>query len=205
MRHHSPSAVITGDFVASAEIGPAALDAAMRVLAEAAGEMARWAGGPLHFTRNRGDGWQVCLARPGFDLRAALIFRARLRRDTAQWETRAGLARGPVTLGAGDLNSASGPAFVASGRALDAIARPALWAHADGGALAAATRLADHLSQGWTRAQARALAPMLVPDPPTHATVAEALGISRQAVSQALDAAGFDAIATALALIETEA
>ena len=199
------SAVITGDFVASGTRAPGALDAAMRALGQAADAMATWAGGPLHFTRNRGDGWQVCLAAPRHDLRATLVMRAVLRRDAPGWETRAALARGSVTLGAGDLNSAAGPAFVASGRALDGLARPALWAHADGGALAAATRLADHLSQGWTRAQARALAPMLVPDPPTHATVAEALGISRQAVSQALDAAGFDAIATALALIETEA
>jgi hypothetical protein len=204
MTDSQSQAVLTGDLVASAEMAAPALEQAMATLADTAREISTWAGASLRFTRNRGDGWQVCLARPGLDLRAALRFRAALRRENPRWDSRIALARGPVSLGSGDLNSASGEAFVAAGRGLDAIARPALWAHANGGALAAATRLADHLSQGWTQAQARAIAPMLDPEPPTHAAVAARYGITRQAVTQALDAAGYDALATALTLLEAE-
>lgn len=194
--------VLTGDFVASANMGTTALERAMVLLADTAEAIEGWVGAPLHFTRNRGDGWQVCLAQPACDLRAALLFRAALRRENTGWDSRIALARGQVTLGPGDLNSASGPAFTEAGRALDGIARPALWVHANGGALAANTRLADHISQQWTVAQARAIAPMLHPDPPTHAEVAAKLGITRQAVTQALASAGYDALATALDLIE---
>ncbi len=45
---------------------------------------------------------------------------------------------------------------------------------------------------------------MLDPEPPTHAAVAARYGITRQAVTQALDAAGYDALATALTLLEAE-
>ena len=71
------------------------------------------------------------------------------------------------------------------------------------GALDAAFRLADHIAQGWTRAQARAVCAMLPPGAGPRRVAAERLNISRQAVDQALWAAGFPAIEAALEQIET--
>lgn len=77
--------------------------------------------------------------------------------------------------------------------------------HASGGALNALILLADHISQGWTPAQARAIFTMLPPGAGPRRAVAERLGISRQAVDQALHAAGFPAIDAALTQIEGDA
>ena len=77
--------------------------------------------------------------------------------------------------------------------------------HAQGGAIGAATALADHVSNGWTSAQARAILPFLKTlKRPTQKEVSAFLGISRQAVGQALDAAGYSAIKAALAAIEEQ-
>jgi hypothetical protein len=78
-------------------------------------------------------------------------------------------------------------------------------AHAGGGALDAAFRLADHIAQGWTRAQARAVCAMLPPGAGPRRIAADRLGVSRQAVDQALRAAGFAAIEAALEQIEAAA
>ncbi len=104
-----------------------------------------------------------------------------------------------------DLNSAHGPVFSQSGRLLEMLPDQTLMAHSSGGSLDAAFRLADHISRGWTQAQARAMAAMLPPDAGPRRVAADALGISRQAVDQALHAAGFPAIDAALKLIEAEA
>ena len=67
----------------------------------------------------------------------------------------------------------------------------------------AATILADHLVQSWTVVQAQTVAAALAPDSPvTHAQIAETLGKSRQAVTKALKAAGFDHLDLALATLE---
>jgi hypothetical protein len=65
-------------------------------------------------------------------------------------------------------------------------------------------QLADHIAQGWTPAQSRAVDPLLAPDKPTHAEVARQLGISRQAVEKALNGAGFGAIEASLNLVEAD-
>jgi hypothetical protein len=196
-------AVLTGDLVASRDLDPRQLDLAFEVLTKAASAASDWAGGKLRLSRSRGDGWQVAVPEQRADLRIALTFRANLTATGTGLETRIGLARGQISpIRNNDLNAASGPAFVAAGEALDGLAPPALFAHANGGALAASTRLADHISQQWTAAQARAIAPMLCPGPPTHAEVAARLGITRQAVTQALAAAGYDTLSSALDLIE---
>jgi hypothetical protein len=101
-----------------------------------------------------------------------------------------------------DANRGHGPAFVASGRLLTEIDGHARMAHASEGALGAATRLADHVAQGWTQAQARAMCEMLVPGAGPRTAAAERLGITRQAVNQALWSAGFPALDAALDMIE---
>lgn len=194
--------ILSGDLVGSTDLDGPALERAFDGLARAAGDIAGWRGAPVRFTRNRGDGWQICLDPPGPGLREALVMRAGLRRLGRDLETRIAIASGPADLpGSGDLNAASGPAFTASGRLLERLEGP-LMGHAAGGALAAATVLADEISAGWTEAQARAVLPMLAPDPPTQAEAAETLGITRQAVRQALVAAGHPALSRALAALE---
>ncbi len=196
-------AVLTGDLVRSTDLEQDRLDQAMQALAAAAARASSWHGASLMFSRNRGDGWQVCLARPDLALRTALCMRAALRTGGKDLATRIAIAVGDGDPGStGDLNAASGPVFVASGRGLDALELPAMMTFEGGGALGAAVRLADHVSQGWTEAQARAVGPMLEPDTPVRREVAQAIGISRQAVDQALEAAGYPALAEALTLIE---
>lgn len=198
-----PLAVLTGDLIGSTLLDPQRLEQAFGHLETAAAQIDAWQGFPTLFSRYRGDGWQIMLTRPRLALRAALFLRAALRAAGRDLSTRIAIATGiePPPISA-DLNLATGPVFVASGRALDAVAAPAQMVLAGGGAPGAAVRLADALSQGWTVAQARAIRPMLAPKPPTRVIVAESLGIRRQAVEQALTAAGYPALSQALAMIE---
>ncbi|MFV0358960.1 MarR family transcriptional regulator [Tropicimonas sp.] len=201
-----PIAVLSGDIVASTALPRQRLDDVMSALATAAGDMSTWHGAELRFTRQRGDGWQVVLAQPVRALRSALYMQSAIRALGKGITTRISIATGAGGPGSGpDLNSATDAVFVAAGRGLDSMTGPERMRHASGGAIGAATRLADLIAQEWTAAQARALHPMLVPgDPPRHADVAQRLGITRQAVTQALAAAGFDALDAALRLIEQE-
>ncbi len=199
-------AVLTGDIVASTELPGDQQEALMCSLSDDAGRMADWHGASLRFSRQRGDGWQVLLARPALALRSALYLQSGLRSFGKGLATRISIAVGDGDAGPGtDLNSANGPAFVASGRGLDAMQAPGLIQHTAGGSIGAATCLADHIAQDWTPAQARALHPMLAPIPPRHTDVAGDLGITRQAVTQALDAAGYAALLAALGMIEAPA
>ncbi len=209
----SQIAVLSGDLIDSKRLSHAELEEAFAALENAALEISFWQKHEGHdrtvatrFTRNRGDGWQIYLAKPTFALRAALYMRAALLAEGSTLRTRIAIAEGKGDLGRGsDLNSAGGPVFVASGGALDNMKPPVTMAHATGGALGACVRLADHISDDWTQAQARAVRGMLWPRKPTRSEVAESLAISRQAVEQSLNAAGFGALADAMAQIEIAA
>lgn len=201
-------AILTGDLgAAAATLSPEQIDQALQALRDSARTICEWDGHDPRFTRFRGDGWQICLARPQHALRAALVMRATVKSLGKGFETRIGLAVGRGTLPKhGDLNQASGPVFAASGRALDRLtdqtAKAPGMAHTRGGAIGGATRLADHISRGWSPAQARAMALMLHQHAPTHAEAAAQIGVTRQAVDQALRAAGYPALSEALAQIE---
>lgn len=198
----SSSIVITGDIVGSTTMAPDRLSAGLAALQDTAARVAQWTQSDSHFTRQRGDGWQLCLPARLAPLRIALTLRAALRATDANLATRMAIAVGPVTLPAsGNLNEATGAPFVASGRLLDSLQGAAI-ADARGGADGAAAVLAHHISHGWTQAQARSVLPMLAPDRPTQEEVAQALGVTRQAVRQALVAAGFPAISDALDQLE---
>ncbi|WP_240789459.1 MarR family transcriptional regulator [Pseudooceanicola onchidii] len=202
---HSPphSIVITGDIVGSTNLPPDRLSAGFEALEDAATRVAGWMRAESHFTRHRGDGWQLCLPDRLAPLRIALTLRAALRATDRRLKTRMALAVGAVQLPAsGNLNDATGPAFVASGRLLDSLQGAAL-ADARGGPHGAAAELAHHISDGWTQAQARSVLPMLAPVKPTQEDVAQSLGVTRQAVRQALVAAGYPAISSALDMLET--
>lgn len=210
---NSHIAVLSGDLIDSRRLPTSELEEAFTALKNAALEISFWQWDEAQdravatcFTRNRGDGWQIYLAKPRLALRAALYMRAALLAEGATLRTRIAIAEGEGDLGLGnDLNNAGGPAFVASGRALDNMKSPVSLTHATGGALGACVRLVDHISGGWTQAQARAVRGMLPPRKPTRSEVAASLAISRQAVEQSLNAAGFGALADAMALIEITA
>lgn len=194
-------AVLTGDIIASSDLAPAALDAALEALGAAALSINGAA-----FARRGGDSWQLAAPHPACALRYALVLRAALRSLGKEHATRIAIATGAGSIPASnDLNAAHGPAFTDSGRLLAALPAHATMAHAAGGALDASTRLADHISAAWTPAQARAMRLMLLPSPGPRAEAAAQLGITRQAVDQALWSAGYPALDAALHLIEAKA
>lgn len=202
-----PLCVLTGDLVASSDLTPEAVDAALVTIDTAVTEISDWHSPKriTRFARRGGDGWQVAIDAPSLALRAALYIQACLKRENAATVTRIALAAGTGSLPeTADLNAAHGPVFVASGRLLTTLSGHALMAHADGGATHAATRLADHIASGWTQAQARAVASQLAPNAPPRIEVAQAFGITRQAVNQSLWSAGYPALDDALQAIERE-
>jgi hypothetical protein len=206
-------AVLTGDIVDSSDMSAKALDEVMEAIRDASRQMPGWDRSDgdrteTAYARRGGDGWQIALNRPEFALRASLFVQARLRAMNDSYASRIAAATGKGSLppdARADLNSAHGPVFEASGRLLGTLPRHTLMAHAGGGALDAAFRLADHIAQGWTRAQARAVCAMLPPGAGPRRIAADRLGVSRQAVDQALRAAGFAAIEAALEQIEAAA
>ena len=217
MDEHAPKsriAVLTGDIVGSTALDRAALDHAMRALEDCARDQAQWMGAPLHFTRHRGDGWQVVCARPALALRSALAFRASLRIVAEDIDSTIGIAVGPAPATAlpDDLNAASGPAFTASGRVLEALRalhdRDGLrmgYGPKAGAATYAASHLADHFASGWTSAQAEAIRPLLTPATKiSYTQVAKRLGKSRQSVTKSAEAAGWRRLALVLPRLEQE-
>ncbi|SMR72916.1 hypothetical protein SAMN04488030_1664 [Aliiroseovarius halocynthiae] len=203
-------AVLTGDIIGSTQMSPEDLERAFDALTTSAEVQAEWHGESLHFTRQRGDGWQVRLARPELALRSALAFRAALRCEGKEFSTYMGLATGHAKphISGVDLNTSTEQVFVGSGHQLDCM--KLIYAniemlHATNGSVGAAFVLADRISQSWTPAQAAAMLPMLAPgNSPSHSEVARALGKSRQAVAKALEGAGYDAVWMALGNIENE-
>lgn len=198
---------LTGDIVVSSQLSAQELDSALEVIRTAADDISDWPSGtakpPAGFARRGGDSWQLAIGAPSLSLRTALYVTACLRREDKSWRTRIAVAEGSGTLPPdGDTNFAHGEVFTASGRLLDALPGHALMSHATPGPTRAAFLLADHIAQGWTQAQARALALMLPPGAGPRSAAAEALGISRQAVDQSLHAAGFPALDAAMAELE---
>ena len=204
-------AVLTGDIVGSTELGPDKLESAMAALAECAEVQAKWHGESLRLTRNRGDGWQVVLARPEMALRSALAFRAAIRALGKEFDTYIGIAlgNGPVQIN-DDLNEMVAPTFNTSGQLLEIIkkrksgfANSVRMELSPSGPATSATILADYIAQSWTPAQATAIL-MAMDDtqPMTLTDIGEALGKTRQAIKKSLDGAGFDHIAKAVRFME---
>lgn len=194
-------AVLTGDIVASTDLEPSALGALFDELKVETARIFTWSEGSAPFSRRGGDGWQLALEDARIALRAALALQCACKSHGV--ETRVSIAQGaydlPFPL---DLNEAFGDVFTASGRALDALPRHVLITHASAGPIGAAAALADQISQQWTKPQAAAVRLALDPASGARKDIAKVLGKSRQAVDQALRAAGFAAIERALDLIE---
>ncbi|THH38815.1 MarR family transcriptional regulator [Aliishimia ponticola] len=199
-------AVLTGDIVDSSALTAADLDASLDALYSACMEISRWQPDlTAGFARRGGDAWQMAISAPALSLRAVLFAQAGLRRRDKNLYTRIAVAIGDGTLPQdGDTNSAHGPAFTESGRLLEHLPKHVLMSHASGGAPAATLHLADHIARGWTQAQASAMYEILPPGSGPRSKAAEALGITRQAVNQALWSAGYTALDAALAAWEAE-
>lgn len=197
-------AVLTGDLIGSTGLDRTQLDGALGALERAVEDISHWQDGIVTgFARRGGDGWQCAVSAPELSLRCALFLRAALRDLGKPFATRIAIAQGSGTLPASrDPNAAHGAAFTASGRLLETLPAQTGMAHDRGGATGATVRLADHISSGWTPAQARAVRLMLWPRDRIRAEAATRLGITRQAVNQALWGAGFPALDDALTLIE---
>ena len=205
-------AVLTGDLVHSADLSEPQVAQAMMILENCARQQGNWTGTPTHFSRHRGDGWQIVLTQPHLALRSALMFRATLRATNDAFDSYIAMAQGPNSGKVGpDLNAENGPVFVQSGQALDALKSsktPLRMVHDTLGAPDAAVILADHLFQGWTQPQAQAMALALAQPPDTPVSfskIAKALGKSRQATTKAMKAAGFEHLELALDTLDRSA
>lgn len=196
-------AVLTGDIIRSTDLSAEELSRVMAVLKQAAGEIAEWQNEDTLFTRFSGDGWKLVLANTMFVLRATMYLRACLRREGKMYSTRivAGIGEGGTD--SHDLNEASGPVFVETGRALEDMPsrHELLFASCDF-KMKAIFELADSMSRRWTVGQARSIVLMLGPFSPTHKHVAYEIGIKRQSVSDALESSHYWALESALANIE---
>lgn len=202
--HSGNYAVLTGDLIASTEAGTPAVDRAMTVLSAAADEIAGWSltesvvVGDTHFTRFRGDGWQIIVSIANVGLRAALLMYARLAADPDLPATRIAVGIATIDrLPGPDLSDADGAAFAISGRALSQVERGEhlrVAGHRITPRDAVLIALLDDRISDWTPEQAEAVAHVLAPDAPTQAVIAATLGISPQALSYRLTGARWPTI-----------
>jgi hypothetical protein len=199
-------AVLLGDLIDSRRFAAPAVDAAMDNLRTATDGLAPLTG-PAHFTRFRGDGWQLVTARPEMALRLAIASLAALARTTGP-RTRLVIGLGEIeSLAEGDLGAASGSAFLRSGQALDELpSRRRLAALGAPSAVASwldcTLYLIEYISDRWSAPQAEAVALAVAPGWETQGDLAERLGITRQAIHARLSGAGVPALTAALAAFE---
>ncbi len=207
-------AILTGDLIESTQASPEVVDATMTIIRNCA----RSIGPRTDFTRFRGDGWQIRLEQPGDCLWVCLLILARLHADEAALGCRIAVGIGDeYATDASDLSTAMGPAFTASGRALDRMKQGELLA-LDGvtpkrdirqeGREATveyikidtfrklAFTVAAELAGRWTTGQAEAMALKLGPESPaddrlSNELIARQLGITRQAVDARLRSADY--------------
>lgn len=197
-------AVLTGDLINSTALGPAGIDRAMEALRDAAQTVEGWGiCGPLHFTRHRGDGWQIVVDDPRYALRVAVMLRATLRAIEA--DTYIGIAEGPVDHPVGpNLNIENAAVFATSGRALE-IAKTSDYAitHSRQAAQGMAILL-NRICTEWTTVQAATIAAAIdAPNNDLRVTdIAERLGKSRQSVTKSLQSAWYWEITDALLHLE---
>lgn len=190
-------AVLTGDLIGSTEGGVDRIERSMALLRSEAALISEKTNSDTRFTRYRGDGWQIYLENPGDFLWAVVFLTAVLKADAhGSLPTRIGIGLGTAAgLGATDLSSASGTAFIHSGRALDDMKVGEtldLAGDATDDIQRAVIYFIDDCMSGWTQEQAEAVALILTPGTNwTQARMAYELGISRQAVGARLKAARY--------------
>ena len=184
-------AILTGDLIGSPAASPDRVEATMGRLALCAAAI----GPDASFTRFRGDGWQMRLVEPGYCLKDCLYILASLRAGNLL-ATRIAVGIGiEYPTDAKDLSTAMGPAFTASGRALEMMRPGETLALAGEEDIDRYRQLvfafaADHAAR-WSTEQAEAMAMAIGPDGMTQEIIATRVGIPRQAVGARLKAAGY--------------
>lgn len=161
-------AVLTGDLVDSSKLSAAESRAALQTLQEAAERFAATVDGapPAALDTFRHDSWQWPAPRPELAVRAALYLRAALKMTSPpkrKLDTRIAIGIGTVEeLDTQRVSNSRGPAFTASGKALDGMKdrrltlaaaqelQPALEELASG-----SIPLLDCIVSGWTPKEAR--------------------------------------------------
>ncbi len=214
-------AILTGDLIGSTRAPQKRVEHTMGLLSGGLPpgiQWEGWAAEDFRFTRHRGDGWQILAPEPEYALRWAITLTAGLQADPDALGTRISIGIGPVTsIGTDDLRDASGPAFEASGRGLDAMHRDESLFMMGGesgrsgaafprlsGAEKAAVMLIDERIARWTPEQAEATAHFLHPSDPPATEIARRLSITPQAVSYRLKGAGARTLKEALSALETD-
>jgi hypothetical protein len=208
--HMKPLAVFTGDLIGSSDASPDRVDGTMATLDQTARDLAPLLGvESLHFTRFRGDGWQVLVGEPKNLYFAATLFLAQLRASSFGIETRIGIGVAPInSRGTRDLSDARGEAFVMSGHALDemdtrdTVSLQTCDFDSEHWQVALLDTLA-FLSGRWSEEQAVAIAMKLENLGEPLIALAQQIGITRQAFSDRLSGAGWRPIQSALGAFGT--
>lgn len=192
-------AVLTGDVIDSRKVEDR--PRLYRLLDESLAELASRHGG--HGERFRGDGFQLALPRAAPAMEAAVALRAALIEHSdpdQRWDARIAVAVGPAERG---IAAADGATFVASGRALDALADTTahlsltrLETPEDPG-LALLIRFIDDLLDSWSPYSAEVVVLSLRHDVSQQA-LAERLGIRQPSVHKRLRAARWALLADTL-------
>ncbi len=195
-------AVLTGDIIKSSQLPDGGLSRIFENLQTAADLLTAWQGQPAFLTRNRGDGWQM-VATPDMALRTMFIARAAVRMTDKRFDTRVALSIGAGTIDGTDLADAAGPAFTASGQALETMPKRRSFAvDPSGGTTDAILRLSEEIIGRWTDTQAAIALSALNPSRPTQSELAAHFGISQQAIQQTIDAAGIDCLLDVCEIID---
>ncbi|MFN3162916.1 MAG: hypothetical protein ACE37N_05425 [Pseudohongiellaceae bacterium] len=146
-------------------------------------------------TTYRGDGFQIALHETVNPFHVALLLRTGLiahsRDGTNRWDARVAIAYGEGALSGQDQN---GPAYVHSGRTLDAMGKDHLQAKADHEVVALALgiscRFADAIVNDLTAVEAEILYYYLL-EPSSHQRIADKLGKQRPTITLALQRAHY--------------
>jgi len=208
----TPITVLTGDIVKSTKMEAGALATLREVIMSAADEAAGWSVGGKPSARAeffRGDSWQAVMGADFLGLRAALFIRAHAIK--AGGDTRIAISVGEAKrVDPERVSLSTGPVFERSGRALDAM-KPRRLVLDDAQFLkgvdvwvSAAVGLCDEIVGRWTKRQAEFLCMMLDgAGAAPQQEIALEFGVSQQAVSHGLAAAGWNAIEHLLEVYET--
>jgi len=204
-------AVLTGDVVASSKLGPADRRSLPALLKRAAKDLRKAFPQALLFDLEvfRGDSWQMIVSDPVLSLRAGLFFRAGVIASSppgSRLDTRVSIAVEKVDfIPAENVSEGDGPAYRASGEALDALGdqfRMTLSAPGQPASLAVVTCLLDAIVQEWTARQASTVQARLLGLTQAEIARGSADRITQQSVARHLARAHWPAVERALHCIE---
>lgn len=205
--------MLTGDVLGSSQLEAGLRRSLPILLKEAGAELQRAFPEALSHPLDvfRGDSWQLVVSQPRLSLRCALFFRAAVIAagpSGLRLDTRVAIAVGAVDFVPKErVSEGNGPAYQASGRALDDMADPARMALVLPGAASAdaavIVSLVDALAQEWTPRQAHALKGRL--RGLTQAQIAQSgpEPVSQQTVARHLERAHWAAVELALNHLES--